>query len=91
MRLLAERLTRLRWMAVPIAAYLVVTIALPAANGAVQHGAFVRHAGWVVAGCAAIVAVALAGGVAASLAGRGARRLVNKVRVRSVVSTGGSP
>lgn len=91
MSLLAERLRKLRWMAVPIAVYLVVTLALPAANGAVLHGAFLRHAGWVVAGCAAILALATLGGVAATLAGRAAHRVVNRRRSRGVVSTGGQP
>ena len=39
---LAERLRSLRWMAVPIAAYLVITLALPIANGAAGRGDFAR-------------------------------------------------
>ena len=38
----AERLRSLRWMAVPIAAYLVITLALPIANGAAGRGDFVH-------------------------------------------------
>jgi hypothetical protein len=88
---LAERLKRLKWIAVPIAAYLAITVALPAANGAALDAAFLGHAAWVVAGCAAIAVVALVGGVAADLAVHGARRLVNRRRARGVVAAGGSP
>jgi hypothetical protein len=91
MSLCAERLKQLRWMAVPIAAYLVVTLALPAANGAAASGAFLRHAGWVVAGCAAIVAFALAVSVAFSLVARVAlgARAANRRHARRVLWTGG--
>jgi len=55
---------RLRWLAVPIAAYLAVTLALPAANAAVAGRdlhALGYHAMWVVLGCALVIAsVALA-------------------------------
>ncbi len=61
MSLLADRLRSLRWMAVPIAAYLVITLALPIANGAAGRQDFARHAVWVVGGCIAVVAAALAG------------------------------
>jgi hypothetical protein len=59
---LADRLRSLRWMIVPIAAYLVITLALPIANGAAARQNFVSHAAWVLGGCIAIVAVALVGG-----------------------------
>lgn len=91
MSLLAERLRRLRWMAVPIAAYLVVTLALPAIHGAALHGGFLRHAGWVVAGCVAVVALALGGGVAFTLAVQAIRRFANRRRRDGVVSPGGLP
>jgi hypothetical protein len=52
---------RLRWLAVPIAAYLVITLALPAANGAVAHAEFVAHAMWVILGCAIVIAIVAAG------------------------------
>lgn len=58
---LADRLRSLRWMLVPITAYLVITLALPIANGAAARHDFVRHAAWVVGGCIAVIAVALAG------------------------------
>jgi hypothetical protein len=62
-----ERLKRLRWMIVPIAAYLVITLGLPAANGAMWRADFVRHATVVLGGCLAIVAIALVGGTIVEL------------------------
>jgi len=53
-------LESLRWLLVPIAAYLVVTLGLPIANGAAARGDFVRHAAYVVAGCVAVLMIALA-------------------------------
>lgn len=64
---LADRLRSLRWMAVPIAAYLVITLALPIANGAAGRDDFARHAVWVLAGCVAVVALAVAGGTLVEL------------------------
>jgi hypothetical protein len=75
MQWLRDRLARLRWMAIPIAAYLVITLALPLANGAAARGEFARHAAWVLAGCAIVIAAALLGGIALELARRGLRRL----------------
>ena len=69
MSALRERLARLRWMAVPLAAYLLITLVLPAANGAARRADFAGHAGWVLAGCALMVAIALAGGALIELAG----------------------
>lgn len=83
MRWLARRLGRVRWMAVPIAAYLAITLALPLANGAALHGSFWRHAGWVVAGCVAMVGAMMLGGLAVELVGGGARRLYCYARDRS--------
>ncbi len=71
----AGRLSRLRWMAIPIAAYLVITLALPIANGAATRGDFARHAGWVGAGCAAVLAIAVLGVVIAELVRGGMRAL----------------
>ncbi len=59
MSALRERLARLRWMAVPLVAYLLITLVLPAANGAARRDDFAGHAGWVLAGCAVMVAIAL--------------------------------
>jgi hypothetical protein len=39
-----------------------MTLVLPAANGAATRAAFWHHAAWVLAGCAAIVAIAAAYG-----------------------------
>jgi hypothetical protein len=79
MHWLADRLSRLRWMAVPIVAYLAITLVLPLANGAAVRGNFAHHAGWVIAGCAAIVGVALIG-LVAELARSTARRLHRHLR-----------
>ena len=62
-----DRLNKLRWMLVPIAAYLVITLALPIANGAATRADFVRHATTVVVGCLAIVAIVLVGGTIVEL------------------------
>ncbi len=48
----------LGWLVVPIAAYLVITLGLPAANGALHSSAFLTHARWVVLGCAVIIPTA---------------------------------
>jgi len=75
MQSLGDRLSRLRWMAVPIAAYLAITLVLPMANGAATRGNFVHHAGWVVAGCVAVLAVAVIGGLVMELTRGGVKRL----------------
>lgn len=41
------------WIAVPLAAYLVITLLLPALNGAAARPEFAMHALWVLALCAA--------------------------------------
>lgn len=64
---LADRMLRLRWMTVPICAYLVITLAMPLAHGAAFRGGFAHHAAWVLAGCALMVAAALIGGIAIDL------------------------
>jgi len=65
-------------MAVPIAAYLAITLGLPLANGAAARPGFAGHAAWVVAGCAAIVVLALGAGAAADLVAAGARRIARR-------------
>lgn len=57
MRLLAEQLRRVRWLTVPITAYLLVTLVLPAANGAIRRADFARHAAWVIASCAVVLGI----------------------------------
>lgn len=41
--------------AIPVAAYLVITLGLPLANGAATRGDFARHAAWVVSACVVVV------------------------------------
>lgn len=41
--------------AIPVAAYLVITLGLPLANGAAARGDFARHAAWVVSACVVVV------------------------------------
>ena len=53
------RLERLRWIGVPIGAYLLITLVLPAAHGAGGRSDFAHHAALVLAGCAFVAACAL--------------------------------
>jgi exosortase K len=53
-------LSKGKHIAVPIAAYLVITLGLPLANGAAARGDFVMHAVWVLAACAVVLAIAFA-------------------------------
>ena len=56
-------LDRVRWLAIPLAAYIAITIVLPAANGAAHRDDFVRHSLLVIAGCAAILGVGMIAGM----------------------------
>ncbi len=58
--LLLYALSKGKHIAVPIAAYLVITLGLPLANGAAGRGDFVMHAVWVLAACAVVLAIAFA-------------------------------
>ena len=58
--LLLYLLSKGKHIAVPIAAYLVITLGLPLANGAAARGDFVMHAVWVLAACAVVLAIAFA-------------------------------
>ncbi|MEO8841513.1 MAG: exosortase K [Kofleriaceae bacterium] len=49
-----------RWLAVPIAAYLLITLLMPLAHGAAGRADFAVHAMWVLAGCL-VVGLGLAG------------------------------
>ena len=80
----------LRRLAVPIGAYLVITLVLPAANGAASHHEFLHHAMWVVLGCALVVGAIAMFGVLANVSLAGARRLKN-TRSSSRVSPRGQP
>lgn len=51
--------SRLRWLTVPIAAYLAITLVLPVLHGAARRADFVAHALWVLAGCGLVVTAAL--------------------------------
>jgi hypothetical protein len=74
----AGYLSRLRWMAIPIAAYLMITLVLPMARGAVARDNFVHHAGWVAAGCAVVVVLSLI----CTLVADAARAAVQQLRGR---------
>jgi 4-hydroxybenzoate polyprenyltransferase len=67
----------LKRLAVPIAAYLLITLALPAANGAATHHEFIHHAMWVVLGCALVVAAIALFGTHAEVSLASVRRLKN--------------
>ena len=58
---------RLRWLLVPIGAYLVVTLVLPIANGAAARADFVRHTVYILAGCVAALVIAFAIGTVKQL------------------------
>lgn len=53
----SERPSALRIAAVPALCYLAITLGVPLARGAHGSAAFWRHAGIVVALCAAVLAV----------------------------------
>lgn len=80
----------LKRLAVPIAAYLLITLVLPAANGAASHDEFAHHAMWVVLGCALVVAAIALFGTLAELSLAGVRRLKN-TRTSSHVPPRGQP
>ena len=71
----ADRLLRLRWMAVPIVVYIAITLVLPIANGAAARANFLHHAGSVLVGCIAVVGLAVAGGLGLELARLGIKRI----------------
>lgn len=53
-----KQLRALRWVAIPLCAYLLVTLALPLANGAAARAEFARHATAVLAACLVVVVLA---------------------------------
>lgn len=57
-RALEGRRTPLHWLAVPLGAYVLITLVMPIAHGAAQRADFIRHAGVVLAGCVVIVMAA---------------------------------
>ena len=80
----------LKRLAVPITAYLVITLVLPPANGAASHHEFVHHAMWVILGCALVVALIALFGTLAEVSLAGVRRLKN-TRPSSRVPKRGQP
>lgn len=66
-RLLLDRVVALRWLAVPLGAYLAITVFLPMANGAASQPGFARHALWIGGACAAVFALALFASLAVTL------------------------
>lgn len=84
MQFLTDRIARVRWIAMPLAAYLVITLALPLANAGKVSREFVHHAGWVLAGCVAMIAIAIAGGLVVEVASLGVRKLTNNPGSRDV-------
>lgn len=53
-----RKLRSLNWLAIPLCAYLLITLVMPLANGAAQRADFVRHATTVLAVCVVVVAIA---------------------------------
>jgi hypothetical protein len=76
MRRLRDRAARLRWMAVPLSAYSVVTVVLPLFNGAARRDDFARHVAWVAGGCAVVVTVALLVQTVSGLAAAARARMI---------------
>lgn len=56
--LLLYALSKGKHIVVPIVVYLVITLGLPLANGAAGRRDFAMHATWVLAACAAVLAIA---------------------------------
>jgi len=54
---LRARVQRSRWLGVPLLAYLVITLVLPALNGAATRSDFAHHATWVLGVCIALVGI----------------------------------
>ena len=80
----------LKRLPIPIGAYLVITLVLPAANGAATHHEFVHHAMWVLLGCALVVGAIAVFGTLAEVSLAGLRRLKN-TRTSSRVPHKGQP
>ena len=53
-----RKLRALHWLAIPLGAYVLITLVMPLANGAAQRDDFVRHATAVLAACTVVVAIA---------------------------------
>lgn len=81
-------LERIRWLGVPIAAYLLIALVLPLANGAATRTDFAHHAAAVLFGCALVVGAIAAIGGGVELVVAGARRLANNRTERRVTHPG---
>ncbi len=55
--LAGRRERALHWLAVPLGAYILITLVMPLANGAAQRDDFMRHATTVLAVCVALLAL----------------------------------
>lgn len=53
-----HRQRALHWLAIPLGAYVLITLVMPLANGAAQRDDFVRHATTVLAACVVVLAIA---------------------------------
>ncbi len=73
---LRDRTARLGWMAVPLSAYVLVTVVLPLLNGAARRDDFARHIVWLAGGCAVVVTVAALIQTASGLAAAARARMV---------------
>lgn len=58
---------RVRWLTIPLAAYLVITLVFPALNGAAGRAEFWRHAAWITGACAAVLGIVVLAGAFADL------------------------
>jgi exosortase K len=66
-----------RWIAIPVGAYLAITLGLPLVHGAAARADFAGHAMWVLGGCLAVALVLV-----------GILRLANH---RTIPRVGGTP
>ncbi len=64
---LADRLARVRWLTVPLGAYVVITLLLPIANGAATRSDFAHHAMWVLGSCIAVLGICMSVGALADV------------------------
>jgi len=64
---LRNRLSRVRWLTVPLGAYVVITLLLPIANGAASRSDFAHHAMFVLGSCVAVLGIAVSFGALADV------------------------
>ena len=53
-----RKLRSVKWLAIPLCTYVLITLVMPLANGAAQREDFIRHATTVLAVCVVMVAIA---------------------------------